>query len=95
MRRLQSRNKNWLRLFGAIAGLLIVAVGLCILHFDHHAVANNGTCPDPCSMMISTLVLVLLAAPLVASFLVVQRPSSVYALSLTLLDPPPKSLAMA
>ena len=40
----------------AIAALLIIAIGFCLIHVDHHLGSGNGMCPDPCAKMASTVV---------------------------------------
>ncbi len=87
--------RSWLEQTGAVTGLLIVAVGLCLFHFAHHAVSNTGMCPDPCSMMVSSLALALLAGSLVTSMLLAETLSRLYAIPMRLLDPPPEAWAFA
>ncbi len=78
----------------AIVALLIVAVGFCLIHADHHLGADNGFCPDPCAVMVSSLAIVLLSLPLLNGRVPFEPLRSVYAISLHLLDPPPKVLSL-
>jgi len=79
----------------AIVALLIVAVGFCVIHVDHHLGADNGFCPDPCAVMASSLAIVLLSLPLLNGRVPFGPLRSVYAVSLHLLDPPPRVLSLA
>ena len=79
----------------AIAALLIVAVGFCLIHVDHHLGADSGFCPDPCAVMVLSLVIVLLSLPLLNGRVRFEPMHSQYAVSFRLLDPPPKALSIA
>ena len=80
---------------GIMTAVLILAVGFCLIHVDHHVGADQGMCPDPCAMMMSSLAMVLLAGPLVSRYSPFDPFRSVYAVSLALLDPPPKAPSLA
>ncbi len=89
-------NTSWPRQAAVIAAaLLILAVGFCLIHIDHHVGSPHGMCPDPCAMMVSSLALVLLSRPLVNGRLRFEAVRSLYAVSLHLLDPPPRSFVLA
>jgi hypothetical protein len=79
----------------AIATLLIVAIGFCLIHAGHHLGSDNGMCPDPCAMVASTIALVLLSVPLLNGRVLFKPLRASYAVSLHLLDPPPKGWAIA
>ena len=76
----------------AITLLLLVAVGLCLIHVDHHVGTKDGMCPDPCAKMASTLVLLLLSLPLLNGRVSFKPLHRLYTISLHLLDPPPRAL---
>jgi hypothetical protein len=78
-----------------MTAVLILAVGFCLIHVDHHVGAAHGMCPNPCGVMVSSLALVLLAGPLVSRHFPFDPFRSVYAVSLALLDPPPKAFSLA
>jgi len=87
--------ESWIGQVTAVVGLLIVVVGLCLFHFEHHGISGNGMCPDPCGVMVSSLALVLLAGPLVSRHVPSDPFRSVYGVSPALLDPPPKAFSLA
>lgn len=79
----------------AIGVLLLIAVGFCLIHVDHHVGTKDGMCPDPCAKMASTLAIVLLSLPLLNGRVSFDPLRPLYAVSLHLLDPPPKALSIA
>lgn len=85
---------RWLGQVIAVVGLLTVVVGLCLFHFEHHGISSSGMCPDPCSIMVSTLAMGLLAGTLLTWFLLPEGVPSLYAVSRRLLEPPPEVLAL-
>lgn len=88
-------NTSWPRQNALIVtALVILAVGFCLVHVNHHQGAPDGMCPDPCAMTVPSLVLVLLAGHLVSGLLLLDSPRRVYAFSLALLDPPPRPLLL-
>ncbi len=89
------RKETRLAQIGAVTGLLIVGVAFCLFHFAHHTLDSNGMCPDPCSMMVSSLALALLAGPLPISMLHAEKPSRLYTIPMRLLVPPPEAWAFA
>ena len=85
----------WQPRVAALVVLLAVAVGFCLLHFNHHGSSSTGMCPDPCSMMASAPILGLIAGLLLVTFLIREAVPSFTAVSLHLLDPPPETWALA
>jgi len=78
------------------AALLILAVGFCMFVHDQMGMDNQAMAPDLCAgMLVSSLALVLLAGPLVNGRLLLDPIRSVYAVSLHIPDPPPKSRSLA
>jgi hypothetical protein len=78
------------------AALLTLTVGFCAVHCAYGAVHNHGMPLMVCSgAPASLLVLTLLAGPLVTRYSPFDPFRSVYAVSLALLDPPPKALSLA
>jgi hypothetical protein len=79
-----------------VAVLLTMAVGFCMFVHDQMGMDNQAMAPDLCAgMLASTLALVLLSGPLVNGRLLPDPIRSVYAASLHIPDPPPKSCPLA
>lgn len=86
---------RWQERAVALVVLLVVGVGFCLLHFNHHASSATGMCPDPCSMMASSPIMGLMAGLVLVTFLIREAAPSFTAVSLHLLDPPPETWALA
>ena len=78
------------------AALLIPAVGFCMFVHDQNGMDGQAMAPDLCAgMLVSSLALVLVVAPLVNGRLLVEPIPPVYAVSLYIPDPPPKFRSLA
>ncbi len=87
------RDKRKLGAWSIIALVLVLIMGLCLFHFQHHGLSDGGMCPNPCSVDASLLVVTLLIVLLVVSLLGPERVESLYLIPLRLLEIPPESLA--
>lgn len=86
---------SWQERGAAVVLLMSVAVGFCLLHFDHHGTATSGMCPDPCSMMASSPIMGLIAGLLPVTLLIRESAPSFTAVSRHILDPPPETRPLA
>lgn len=77
------------------AAVLILAVGFCLLEGSHAGTSDHGMSPDLCGgLLVMSLVLVLLPKPLPGGSLALDPALLGHAVSLQLLDPPPRSRSL-
>ncbi len=93
----QSGKKSWpFQLAGIAVVLLTLTLGLCAVHCAHNAAHEHESGMMVCGgAPASFLTLVLLVGPLATGYLLSDPFRSLYAVSLVLLDPPPKALALS
>ena len=73
-----------------ITVVLVLVVGLCLFHFQHHGLSNSGMCPNPCSVVASLSVVALFLVLLVVSLLGPERVESLYLIPPRPLEIPPE-----
>ncbi len=79
-----------LSVWSVVAVVLVMMVGLCLFHFQHHGVSAGGMCPNPCSADATLLVVTLFIVLLVVSLLEHERVELLYLIPLRPLEIPPE-----
>ncbi len=73
-----------------VAIVLVMMVGLCLFHFQHHGLSDGGMCPNPCFADATLLVVTLFIVLLLVSLLGHERVESLYLTPLRPLEIPPE-----
>jgi hypothetical protein len=84
------RDSRKLSIWSIVAVILVLTIGLCAFHIQHHGLSDSGMCPNPCSVVASLLVVTLFIVLLVVSLLGPERVESLYLIPLRPLEIPPE-----
>ncbi len=96
MTRPSSKTSRLSHIAGITAVLLTLTLAFCAVHCAHSAGHDHELGVMVCGgTPASLLILMLLVGPLAAGYLLLDPFRSAYGVSLVLLDPPPKALALS
>ncbi len=82
-----------LSVWSIVALGLVLMMGLCLFHFQHHGLSDGGMCPNPCSVVASLLLVTLFIVLLVVRLLEPEPIQLPYLVPPRPLDIPPEVLA--